>query len=97
MAYNSTYVWSLISDTKEFVYRIETDTDFKTNLTVAAGEVVAGEGGISRMGIAHTHYCIEQMINRSLLCGTGKSTQRFVVTYTEKRRDICIHVGGEGA
>ena len=32
-------------------------------------------GGIGRMGVIFTHYCIGYMINRNLLYSSGKSTQ----------------------
>ena len=32
-------------------------TDFKTNLMVTTGKTFAGEGGIERVEITHTHYC----------------------------------------
>ena len=33
-----------------------------------------GEGGIEKMEITSTYYCIKQMINKNLLYSTGKST-----------------------
>ena len=50
MPYNITYMWDLKYDTKEPIYKIETDPQTRTSM-VAKGEV-AGEGWTGRLGLA---------------------------------------------
>ena len=49
--YDTTYMWNLIKLTKELIYIKETNSDFKTNLTVTIGETTEGEGRIGRVGV----------------------------------------------
>ena len=49
--YDTTYMWNLIKITKELIYIKETNSDFKTNLTVTIGETTEGEGRIGRVGV----------------------------------------------
>ena len=47
--YDITYMWNLIkNDAKELIYKTETNSDFKTSLTVSAGETVGGRGELGR-------------------------------------------------
>ena len=48
------------NDTKELIYKTETNSDFKTNLTVTTGEIMGGgRKELGRVGITYTHYCIK--------------------------------------
>ena len=80
------YVESNKNDTKELIYKTETNSQIsKAILWLPQGKTWRGEGGIKRMGITYTDYCIKEMINKNLLYSSGKSTQQFVITYTGKK------------
>ena len=55
-----TFMWNLIKMIQKNLFIKQNKfTDFKTNLMVTIGETVVGEGGIGRVGITDTHYCIK--------------------------------------
>ena len=53
------YMWTLIkNDTKEFVYKTETNSQIsKSSLGLPKGKPW-GEASMRRLGITYTHYCI---------------------------------------
>ena len=51
-------MWNLKNDTKELIYKTETNVDFKANLMVTIVEIFGG-GEIGRLGIIYTHYNIK--------------------------------------
>ena len=73
---NITYMWNLTHDTKELMYKTETDSEtWRTDLWLPRGEG-AGRGmdwefGVSRCKLLH----IEWINNEVLLYNTGKYIQ----------------------
>ena len=65
--YAVTYRWNPIkNDTKELIYKTETDSRFQNqSCGYCKLHCLGGEGEIVRVGKAYTHYGIKQMINET--------------------------------
>ena len=68
------YVKSNKNDTKELIYKAETNSQISNPiLELPLGKL--WEGGVGRMEVTYTHYCIKQITNKNILYSTEKYTQ----------------------
>ena len=79
-------MWNLKYDTKELIYKTETDSQtYQTNLWLPKGK--GGWGGINQQEFGISRYKllnIKQVTNKDLLYSAGNYTQYFVITYKGK-------------